>query len=195
MQRHNLRRTISVTVTLSGLSCMLVLCGYGLAADQPKQAKNKKAEPQPQSDAQLVQALHTLEGTRRILLGANHDYGGHRVHAIKSIGAAEHQLKEALHHHHKHHKTQPKTNGNAVAKGGKKGNKQPEAQAVSNMQLAHAIPVLQQTAVMLTHANHDYGGHRAHAIRDLHHAVQQLQVALKYEQNLELKKKNKKAAG
>jgi hypothetical protein len=67
---------------------------------------------------------------------------------------------------------------------GKPGTKIPggrEPQKISNMQLAQAIPVLQQTIVFLNNANHDYHGHRAAAIHDLGQAIGQLQKALAYE--------------
>src|SRR6516225_6355425 len=64
-------------------------------------AQAAKKESQKQSNEQLREALHVLQVTKKTLEGADHDYGGHRVDAVKAIGAAEHQLKLALGAHHK----------------------------------------------------------------------------------------------
>ncbi|MGH7169605.1 MAG: hypothetical protein ACRELG_04920, partial [Gemmataceae bacterium] len=112
------------------------------------------------------------------------DYGGHRVAAIKAIGAAERQLTLALHSQNK--KTAPggKTGGKTAGKAGRRGagrGKQPQPQNISNLQLADAIVILNRTRTMMQKADHDYGGHRTAAVRDLGGAIKQLKVALKYE--------------
>lgn len=135
------------------------------------QKKGKKKEPQKVSNAQLHEALHVLQRTKKTLEGADHDYGGHRVEAIKAIGAAQHQLHLALGMNGKNKK--------AGGGGGKAGGKEP--QAVSNIQLGDAIGVLERTHTFLQNADHDYGGHRAAAVRDLGAAVVQLKKALEFE--------------
>jgi hypothetical protein len=150
----------------------LALAGVLAFADpQPAHAQKEK-ESQAQSNEQLFKALNVLHTTKLILEGADHDYGGHRAEAVKSIGAAQHQLRLAL-----------------GLKGGGKGEKKVkgghEPQVISNLQLAEAIPVLKQTVTVLKEANHDYNGHRANAVRDLHEAVHQLEAALKYEKKKE----------
>jgi hypothetical protein len=139
----------------------------------------RKREPQRVSNAQLHEALHVLQVTKKTLEGADHDYGGHRVASIKAIGAAQHQLKLALQTQTKTGKAGGKTGGKAVRPG--KGGKQPEPQDISNLQLAEAIPILQRTRTFLEKADHDYGGHRAAAVRDLGGAIQQLKLALEFE--------------
>ena len=88
---------------------------------------------------------------------ADHDYGGHRVAAVrekkKDVKKAVQRLRLALNHGRKKPKAGQK-------KGPGKGPHQPEPQAVSDKQLADSIPVLQQTISVLQNANHDYGGHR-----------------------------------
>jgi hypothetical protein len=175
------RRITSGTVLLAtGLlvAGLALLSLPGSAGAVPRKAR--LLEPQRVSNAQLHEALRVLQATKNTLEGANHDYGGHRVHAIKAIGAAQHQLKQALASQTTHKKTGGKTAGKAgnSAKGGGKGG---EPQSISNMQLADAIPILQQTQKFLEQANHDYGGHRATAIRDLDVAVQHLTKALQFE--------------
>jgi hypothetical protein len=135
-----------------------------------------KREPQRVSNAQLREAIHVLQATKKTLEGADHDYGGHRVDAIKAINAAEHQLRLALGSQHK---------GKKPGKPGGKGGKGNEPQNISNLQLAEAIPVLQRTIGLLEQANHDYGGHREQAIKDIHVAIRQLKRALEFEKKRE----------
>lgn len=135
-----------------------------------------KREPQRASNAQLREAIHVLQLTKKTLEGADHDYGGHRVDAVKAIGAAEHQLKLALSAHPKGKKP--------GGKGGK-GGKGKEPQNISNMQLAEAIPILQRTVGLMEKANHDYGGHREQAIKDVNIAIRQLNKALEFEKKRE----------
>jgi hypothetical protein len=160
------------------LASGLLLIGLAGRADAGPR-KPSRREPQKVSNAQLHEALHVLQTTKKMLEGADHDYGGHRVEAVKAIGAAERQLRLALETQNKHKKAVKP--GNKGARPGKGGGKQPEPQAISNLQLADAIGVLQKTATFLEKADHDYGGHRAAAVRDLGAAVHQLKLALKFE--------------
>src|SRR5262249_15967808 len=133
-------------------------------------------EPQNVPNEQLHEALHALRNINHTLKGADHDYGGHRAAAIKSIGQAEHQLKLALEHHHK-----KAGSGAAVKKPKGTGEKgEPEPQALSDAQLAAAVPMLKNVANLLAHADHDYGGHREKAVKDIGVAVVDLEKALKF---------------
>ncbi len=135
-----------------------------------------KRKPQKASNAQLREGFNVLQATKKILQSADNDYGGHRVDAIKAIDAAEHQLRLAL-------RTQQKGKS-ASAKPAKSGNgkrKKPEPQSISNLQLADAIVILVRTQELLEKADHDYGGHRDAAVRDIGVAIKQLKTALKYE--------------
>jgi hypothetical protein len=152
----------------------VLVAGLGLVG--PASAKPK--EPQGVSNNELVAGLQMLHATKLTLEGADHDYGGHRAAAVKAIGAAEHQLRKALHAHG------PKGHAGRPAGGG-------EAQAVSNIQLAESIAVLGKTIAVLQAANHDYGGHRAAAVKDLQVAVQQLKLALQFEKKREIKRATK----
>ena len=51
-------------------------------------------------------------------------------------------------------------------------------QTVSNTQLTQALQVLHDTKVLLQNADHDYGGHRAAAVRDIGAAHHQLRLAM-----------------
>lgn len=156
------------------LAGLIVIC---LASPGPAaRGQATKREPQKVSNAQLREGLHVLQATKKMLQGADHDYGGHRVEAIKAIDAAEHQLQLALRSQHKGKGAGAKTEKSRTGKG-----KQPEPQKISNLQLADAIVILVRTRELLQKADHDYGGHRAAAVRDIGVAIKQLKTALKYE--------------
>jgi hypothetical protein len=153
----------------------LILSAGGSAAQGVQGGKTR--EPQAVSNQQLRQAIQVLRSAKTTLEMADHDYGGHRAAAVRDIKAAIHQLRLALANGHK--KTTAPVGKNPGPVQGK-GPRQREPQAVSDQQLADSIPVLRQTISVLQNANHDYGGHRARAVRDLQAAVRQLEVALKY---------------
>ena len=152
------------------LSCLTTSASADPGNKQPKR------EPQQVSNAQLREGLHVLQATKKMLQGADHDYGGHRVAAVKVIDAAEHQLTLALRSQHKRAAPGGKVGGAGAGRG-----KQREPQNISNLQLADAIVILERTRTVLEKADHDYGGHRVAAVRDLGGAIKQLKVALKYE--------------
>lgn len=177
---YGFTRKVSVTrcLLLAGLAlvCLTIPANAG-------PGKGAKREPQPVSDAQLREGLYVLQSTKKMLESADHDYGGHRVAAIGAVGAAQRQLTLALHWRHKAaapgSKVGPKAGGRGAGRG-----KQPEPQGISNLQLADAIVILERTRSVLEKADHDYGGHRAAAVRDLGGAIRQLKVALKYEKKV-----------
>ncbi|MHB1422297.1 MAG: hypothetical protein ACYC3I_03685 [Gemmataceae bacterium] len=166
----------AVGLLLSGL---LLACSAS-PAQVAGPGQGTKRESQNVSNNQLREGLHTLQATKTMLQSADHDYGGHRVAAIKAIDAAEHQLRLALRSQQKGKNAVARTVGKTGKPGPRRGN-QPEPQNISNMQLADAIGTLEKTQTLLDKSKRDYGGHRVAAVRDLGAAVQQLQVALKYE--------------
>jgi hypothetical protein len=164
----------------SGLTLLAaVLLGGPLSGEAAafQKEKGKGKEPQKISDAHLVQAIEALQSVKVTLEKADHDYGGHRAAAVRDIGAAEHQLKLALAHVHKHNKIDTKTNDKSSSR---------EPQALSDAQLAGSVPVLKASLGVIEKADHDYGGHRANAIRDLKAAIVQIEKALEFS-----KEKNK----
>ncbi|HTU16846.1 MAG TPA: hypothetical protein VMG10_02185 [Gemmataceae bacterium] len=171
------RRKVLLTSGL--LLAGLALCCPTTSANAGPVKKQPKREPQQVSNAQLREGLNVLQVTKKMLQAADHDYGGHRVAAVKAIDTAERQLKLAL---HSQAKKAPggKTSGKAKGPGAGRG-RQPEPQNLSNLQLADAIVILERTRIFLQKADHDYGGHRAAAVRDLGGAVKQLKTALRFE--------------
>jgi hypothetical protein len=169
----NTRKSASAAgLFLAGL--ILVFLASPALAVPP--GKGSKREPQRLSNTQLREALSVLRATKKILQSADHDYGGHRVAAVKEIDAAEHQLRLALRSQHK-----GRLSGGTAGKPGMGRGKGREPQNISNLQLADAIVILEQTRTLLEKADHDYGGHRAAAVRDLGGAIQQLRIALRFE--------------
>jgi hypothetical protein len=165
-----------VVVVASGL----LLLGLALASDLSSTASaapKRPPEPQSASNAQLAEGLAVLHATKVTLQQANHDYGGHRAKAVKAIDAAHHQLKLAL-----EFQTKKKIHvgGDAAKLGPGK-----EAQAQSDMQLGVSIATLKKTVAVLEGADHDYGGHRLMAVKDLHGAIKELETALKFEKRKE----------
>jgi hypothetical protein len=145
------------------------------ASAQAATTKNKQPEAQKTSDHQLGEAIHLLNSVKKTLEAADHDYGGHRADAVRDVGQAVKQLHEALAAHHKMSKT-------GTTKTGSGNNKKahPEPQKLSDAELAGAIPILQATVTFLQNADHDYGGHKEKAIKDLNGAITQLGKALKF---------------
>lgn len=164
------------------LASGLLFAGLALGCLTPASAgpsNQLKREPQRVSNAQLREGVHVLQATKKMLQSADHDYGGHRVAAIKAIGAAEHHLTLALRSQQKNTAPSGKTKTPGAGRG-----KEPEPQNISNLQLADAIVILERTRTLLEKADHDYGGHRAAAVHDLGGTIKQLKVALKYEKKV-----------
>lgn len=135
-------------------------------------APGRQQPPQPGAvDPQLKRALDVLQKTGGILQRADHDYGGHRAHAVHGINQAEQQLQLAL-----------GMQASGPAPHAKLKTAMPEPQNLSNAQLREAIPVLQEAIGWMKTSKHDYAGHRTNSVRDLENAVKQLQKALAYQQ-------------
>ena len=61
------------------------------------------------------------------------------------------------------------------------GAKMPESQKTSDQQLVQAYRILRSINKTLIMGDHDYGGHRAKAVRDVGKAEKQLQKALEFQ--------------
>src|SRR5690348_3810730 len=80
----------------SGLVLAGLILGCLAAPASAARLRGPKREPQQLSNAQLREAHQVLQATKVMLESADHDYGGHRVQAIKAVSAAEQQLRLAL---------------------------------------------------------------------------------------------------
>lgn len=161
--------TVVSALTVVGLTSL----GRTAAAAEKRGLKSE-SEPQALSNQQLAESIHLLQSIKKTLEMADHDYGGHRADAVHDIGIAERQLKRALEH------APRRARGSGELRTGGTGESHPEPQALSDTQLADAVPKLKLIAEGLQHAEHDYGGHRADAVSDLRAAVRQLEKALDY---------------
>jgi len=115
----------------------------------------------------LHHALYELKETRIELKEAAHDFGGHREKALKATDAAIVQLELALKgagDPYKALKVAPELY--------KKFEHHPH--------MHRAIHELKEARVQLKEAKHDFGGHREQALKDVNHAIEQLELALKF---------------
>lgn len=163
-------RTRLKTVALLAVPFLAVAVGGGFCQEAAARGSKPLREFQKASNRQLVEALHTLHAVKKTLKMADRDYGGHRARAVHDISAAAHELRLAL--------GTPRKKPARPGKG--KPTPPPEPQALSDQQLAAAVPVLKETITFLQNARHDYGGHRTKAIADLGVAIAQLEKALAY---------------
>jgi hypothetical protein len=113
-------------------------------------------------------AVHELRETRTELKEAAHDFGGHKEKALKAVDAALVQMEAAL-----KDGRDPFRPVKVDADEYKKFEFHPH--------LHRAIHELKEARVELKEAKHDFGGHRERAIKDVDYAIEQLELALKYD--------------
>jgi hypothetical protein len=113
-------------------------------------------------------ALRELREARTELKEAKHEFGGHRVKALEGLDAAIKQIDEAL-----------KAAGDNIKGAGKFDNKVYKKYS-RHPHIHHAIHELKEARTELKEAKHDFGGHRAAALRDTNYAIEQLELCLKY---------------
>lgn len=113
-------------------------------------------------------ALRELREARTQLKEANHDFGGHKVKAIEGVDAAIKKIDESL-----------KGAGDNT-KGTGKVDPGIYKKYVNHPHIHHAIHELKEARIELKEAKHDFGGHRAAAIRDINYAIEQLELCLKF---------------
>jgi uncharacterized protein YqeY len=113
-------------------------------------------------------ALRELRETRTELKEASHDYGGHREKALRATDAAIIQIDKAL-----------KGAGDNI-KGAGKFDKEIYKKYEHHPHMHHALHELREAHRELKEAKHDFDGHREHALRDVNHAITQIELALKH---------------
>jgi hypothetical protein len=124
-----------------------------------------RAEPK---HPHMHQALHELKECRAELKEAAHDFGGHREEALKATDAAIKQLEIAL-----------------DAAGDKftevKVPKDAYKEFPNHPHIHRALQGLKACRTELKEAKHDFGGHREQAHKDVNYAIEQLELALKFD--------------
>ena len=113
-------------------------------------------------------ALHELREARTELKEAAHDFGGHREKALEAVEAAIKQLDKAL-----------EATGDNV-KGSKEKDGDRYKKYTSHPHIHHAVHELRRAHAELKEAKHDFGGHREQSLKDIDHAIEQLELCLKF---------------
>jgi hypothetical protein len=144
-------------LTLTGL-CLLV--GLVLTVPGPALAGGKR-------HPRLHVALHELRMARAELKAAGHNFGGHKAEAVKAIDAALGEIEAGL------RAIGEDTEGQA-----------PPAEALKKYKsfphIHHAVDALRDGREALENAKTNFGGHRAAAIREVNHALEELRLAVKF---------------
>ena len=121
----------------------------------------------------LHHALWELRDARKELKEAAHDFGGHRVKALAAVDAAIKQLDIAL-----------KNAGDNIKGAPTRGDLKEEYRKYKHHpHIHHAVHELRHAAKQLEAAKHNFGGHRAAALRDVNHAIRQLELCLRFDKN------------
>jgi len=113
-------------------------------------------------------ALRELRVARTELKEAAHDFGGHRVKALEATDAAIKQIDVAL-----------RATGDTI-KGAGKVDPDIYKKYSYHPHIHHALYELREVRTELREAKHDFGGHRAAALRDTNVAIEQLELCLKF---------------
>ena len=80
---------------MAALMLLIALPSAAPAAPYPP-SPAKASAPAPGPHPEIEAAISSLQHAKEHLLHASHDFGGHRVDAIKAIDAATHQLEICL---------------------------------------------------------------------------------------------------
>lgn len=160
---------------LAALACVVLVSGLeaGTRGNKlPGGAENKGNGANKVAQGALTQQLVTeLHTTKKLLENADHDYQGHRAHAVHHVGAAIHTLLGQKH-------TQTVVGANTaknVQAGNVQGGKNPLPQAVSDAHLKKALQQLQIIHQQVTSTN---GNHHAGAAGHIQNAIAELNTAL-----------------
>ena len=117
----------------------------------------------------LHHALWELRDARKELKESKHNFGGHKEKAILAIDDAIKNLDLALKNHGQNIKGEP-TRGDL---------KEEYRKYKHHPHLHHALHECRHAHKQLEEAKHDFGGHRTNALRDVHHAIVQIELCLK----------------
>ncbi len=117
----------------------------------------------------LHYALREMREVRTELKEAAHDFGGHRAKAIEGLNGAIKQIDECL-----------KAVGDNT-RGAGKADPGIYKRYANHPHIRHSLYELKETRTELRDAAHNYGGHREKALRDVNYAIDQLELALKFD--------------
>jgi hypothetical protein len=140
------------------------LAAFGIVWQAPTGA----IAQEKRSHAHLHHALRELREVRTELKESAHDFGGHREKALMATDAAIGQIDKAL-----------KGAGDNI-KGAGKFDKEIYKKYEHHPHMHHALHELREAHRELKEAKHYFDGHREHALRDVNHAITQIELALKH---------------
>jgi tetratricopeptide (TPR) repeat protein len=175
---HVVSRSSPVTVVALALAALITFASTISQAEEPQ---GERGERHPHIHA----SLRELREAKAELETAAHDFGGHRADAVKAVEHAIRQLAQALKFDpagvqanratkqpDKAVEPDPATAQAKHAEGqqGEHGERHPHIHA--------ALKELQEAKVELETAAHDFGGHRAEAVKAVEQAIRQLHKAL-----------------
>ncbi|MBI1833084.1 MAG: hypothetical protein HYR84_16715 [Planctomycetes bacterium] len=118
----------------------------------------------------LHHALWELRDARKELKESKHDFGGHKEKALAAINDAIKQLDLVLLYKGDNIKGVP-TRGDL---------KEEYKKYKHHPHLHHALHELKHAHHQLKEASHNFNGHRENALRDIHIAIQQVEILLKH---------------
>lgn len=124
------------------------------------------ANAAPVHHSHVEHALHELRDARTQLKEAKHDFGGHRIAALKAVEDAIVTLDKIV--AHPHHKT------HATASGYKAGTH------THPSHLHHALHEVKEARHELKESKHDFGGLKERALLDMNFAIEQLELVVKH---------------
>jgi hypothetical protein len=118
----------------------------------------------------LHHALWELRDARTELKEAKHDFGGHKEKALHAVNDAIKQLDLILLYKGDNIKGTP-TRGDL---------KDVYKTYKHHPHLHHAVVELKNAHHQLKETKHNFDGHKEHAMRDIHKAIEQIELALKH---------------
>ncbi len=146
---------------------VLTLVFSFFAANTASFAGQKKIDRHPH----LHHALFELREAREELRESKDDFGGHREKAIVAVQDAIKQIDLAI-----------KGSGDNIKNAPlKKDLREQYKKYAHHPHLHHALHELKQAHTELKEAKHEFGGHREAALRDVHHAIHQIELMRKHQ--------------
>ena len=116
----------------------------------------------------LHRALYELREARTELKEEKHNFGGHREKALLATEAAVKQIDLAL------------VGAGDNTKGFKGHAKEVYSKYEHHPHLHHALHELRVSHQEIKDAKHNFGGHREKALKDINHAIEQIELVLKH---------------
>lgn len=122
---------------------------------------SSSTSPRATERREVHAAIHTLERAKMALERANHDFGGHRTAALRSVDGALHELH--------------------LAAGQEVRAQTPREERLEDREIHRAIVDLERARRDMETAKHDFGGRRAETLRAVDESLRELRLAAEAE--------------